>query len=678
MLPRCLPLLALTLVSSTATGSEWPDKAWDTASPEAAHLDKTKLEQARDYALTGEGSGCIVRGGKLVFQWGDQSALYDLKSSSKAVGVTILGLALKDGKVSLDDPAVKFHPHFATPPEENLATGWPAKITLRHLATQTAGFEKPGGYGKLQFAPGTEWFYSDAGPNWLAECLTYVYQRDLNEVMFERVFMPLGITDKDVKWRKHAYRPDLMDGLKRREFGSGFNMNVNAMARLGLLYLRDGWWRGEQILPRSFIEQVRQPGPQMKGLHIHEGDSHGADAPAHYGLLWWDNADGAIAGLPRDAFWSWGLYDSLILVVPSLDLVVARAGKGWARQPNAAHYDVLKPFFEPIAAAAQNKAAEASASPSPYPPSPVIRGIEWTPLKEIVRHANDSDNWPLTWGDDDAMYTAYGDGEGFEPFAPHKLSMGIAKVLGSPPDFQGINISAPTAEAKGDGKKAHKACGMLMVDHVLYLLVRNVGNAQLGWSTDHGATWTWADWKFTESFGCPSFVNFGKNYAGARDGYVYVCSQDSNTAYDRVDNMVLARVPKDRIRERGAYEFFAGMDAKAQPQWSADISQRRPIFTHAGQCYRSQMTYNAALKRYLWCQTGPGRDTRFAGGFAIYDAPEPWGPWTTVFTTDLWDTGPGESSSIPTKWISADGLTVHLVFSGNDSFSVRRGVIQLR
>lgn len=38
---------------------------------------------------------------------------------------------------------------------------------------------------------------------------------------------------------------------------------------------------------------------------------------------------------------------------------------------------------------------------------------------------------------------------------------------------------------------------------------------------------------------------------------------------------------------------------------------------------------------------------------------------------DHWDTGPGETSSFPTKWISADGRTAHLVCSGNDHFSVR-------
>ena len=55
--------------------------------------------------------------------------------------------------------------------------------------------------------------------------------------------------------------------------------------------------------------------------------------------------------------------------------------------------------------------------------------------------------------------------------------------------------------------------------------------------------------------------------------------------------------------------------------------------------------YNAGLKRYLWCQVLPTskhpQGPRFQGGFGVYDAPEPWGPWTTVFYTDEWDVGPG-------------------------------------
>ncbi len=219
-----------------------------------------------------------------------------------------------------------------------------------------------------------------------------------------------------------------------------------------------------------------------------------------------------------------------------------------------------------------------------------------------------------------------------------------------------------------------------MIDGVLYLLARNLENAQLGWSRDHGATWTWADWKFTTSFGCPTFLNFGKNYAGARDDFVYLYSPDAGTAYDPADRMVLARVPKTQLAQRDAYEFFTGLDpATKLARWSRDMTQRGAVFTHAGNSHRGGITYNAALKRYLWCQILPysphPQGPRFQGGFGIYDAPEPWGPWTTVFFTPTWDVGPGESSSLPTKWMSADGKTVTLVFSGDDSFSVRRATL---
>jgi hypothetical protein len=664
-------LTLATALAMSASAASWPGKQWPNATPAELGLDEAKLIQARDYALTGEGSGCIIFQGRQVMTWGDQAAMYDLKSSSKAIGVTVLGLALKDGKVKLDDPAKKYHPTFGTPPDTNAQTGWLDQITLRHLAGQTAGFEKPGGYTNLLFAPGTKWHYSDGGPNWLAECLTLVYGRDLNEVMFERVFTPIGVTPADIRWRKHAYRPDLINGIKRREFGSGFTANVQALSRLGYLYLRDGWWQGDQILTHSFIESARQPTPAWAKLPSFD-QNHGTAAP-HYGLLWWNNADGSMPGVPRDAYWSWGLFDSFIFVVPSLDLVVARAGKSWKRAKDAGHYDVIKPFFTPIAAACASAKKSAALT---HPPSPVIRGITWAPVSSIIRKAKGSDNWPMTWADDDALYTAYGDGNGFQPFVKEKLSMGLAKITGNPPDFEGVNLRSPTAEAKGDGKKGRKASGMLMVDGVLYQLVRNTANAQLGWSTDHSATWTWADWKFTTSFGCPSFINFGKNYAGARDSYVYIYSQDQDSAYERADRMVMARVPKDKIRDFASYEYFVTISTLLQPVWTRDIGQRGGVFTNPSRCYRSSLSYNAGLKRYLWCQTGGGSDTRFAGGFTIYDASEPWGPWTVAYHTDQWDTGPGEMMHLPPKWMSNDGRTVHLVFSGDDHFSVRQGTVE--
>jgi hypothetical protein len=122
------------------------------------------------------------------------------------------------------------------------------------------------------------------------------------------------------------------------------------------------------------------------------------------------------------------------------------------------------------------------------------------------------------------------------------------------------------------------------------------------------------------------------------------------------------------------------VDGAANPVWTKDVARRGPVFVHApNRCYRTQVSYNAGLKRYFLYQPVPGEtNTRFQGGFGLYDAPEPWGPWTTVYFTKLWDVAPGENGNFPTKWMSPDGQTMHLVFSGDDAFSVRKVTLKLR
>jgi len=310
--------------------------------------------------------------------------------------------------------------------------------------------------------------------------------------------------------------------------------------------------------------------------------------------------------------------------------------------------------------------------------SPVIKKVSWSSAESIIRKAkgkgNDgSDNWPVTWADDDNLYTAYGDGYGFDPIVPHKLGLGFARVRGLPEDFTGENIPSD-AENTGMGAAGKKASGLLMVDGILYMLARNADNnghhSQLAWSKDYAKTWTWADWKF-EEFGYMTFINFGKNYTGVPErhrDFVYMVSHDNPSAYESSDRFILARVSRERVTERNAYQFFS------DDGWTTDIQKRSGIFTNPQRCRRSGISYNAGLKRYLWWQQDrvDDADTRFKGGFGIYDAPEPWGPWTLVYHTTNWDVGPGETGCFPTKWMSEDGKTCYLVFSGNDNFSVRK------
>ena len=329
--------------------------------------------------------------------------------------------------------------------------------------------------------------------------------------------------------------------------------------------------------------------------------------------------------------------------------------------------------------------AVASTGP-PYPSSPVIQKMVWAPPDTIVRKAIGSDNFPVTWADDDALYVTWGDGWGFAPRVPKKLSMGFARIVGPASDFKGENIRS-SAEQVGDGRSGRKGWGLISVDGVLYLWMGHAdqrgGQAQLDWSDDRAHTWTFADWGFSE-FGLVGFINFGRDNEQARDDHVYSYSHDGPLADTPADRFILMRAPKDRITERGAWEFLERLDKSGQPVWTRDVKRRGAVFKHTDGCLRSTMTYNFALRRYLWWQQMPAPkgsrdrgDTRFEGGFGVYDAPEPWGPWSTVFYTEKWDVGPGEHGDFPAKWISADECELYLVCSGKDSFSVRKATIEL-
>ncbi|MCA9916109.1 MAG: serine hydrolase, partial [Anaerolineae bacterium] len=334
----------------------WPMPTWQTTTPAAAGMDSSLLIQARDYALTAGGSGIITRGGQVVMSWGDLTTRYDLKSATKSIGSIALGLAIQDGKMTLGGTAASYNPYFAAQILDSGDPAWVNQITIRQIATQTAGFYKPG-YGQgLLFQPGTMWSYSDGGPNWLAQTITVVYQQDLKVLLFNRAFTPMGLTGNDLTWRSNLYFPTSVNGVPVREFGSGISADVDALARIGYLYLREGYWVNQQIIPQSFVDQVRTSVPGVVGLPELTPETHG-NASDHYGLFWWNNADGTLANVPRDAYWGWGLNESLIIVIPSLDIVAVRSGTtGW-QYPWKPDYNVIRPFIEPIVQSVQTNLA---------------------------------------------------------------------------------------------------------------------------------------------------------------------------------------------------------------------------------------------------------------------------------------------------------------------------------
>jgi len=226
----------------------------------------------------------------------------------------------------------------------------------------------------------------------------------------------------------------------------------------------------------------------------------------------------------------------------------------------------------------------------PYPPSRVIKAVEldWSTHD---RRAQGSDNWQLTWADDGHQYAPWGDGGGFGGTnSDGRVSLGVARVEGSWKSYRGFNVWGGK-NAKNPATVPGKSWGIVCVGGVLYMWVSPGSplktmqtEARLYRSTDHAATWQPADWGFVRSdqLSIPTICQFGRNYAGARDDFVYhyFIHPQSDREWDAQQPGIiyLARVAKDRLMNRAAFEFFAGLTARGQPRWSSHLTAKAPVF----------------------------------------------------------------------------------------------------
>ncbi len=322
---------------------------------------------------------------------------------------------------------------------------------------------------------------------------------------------------------------------------------------------------------------------------------------------------------------------------------------------------------------------------------------------------SDGDLWPTCWADDDALYSANGDGRGFGDEQSQDLV--INRITGDPKwGITGERLAAADQVGNiwGDPSKYNrKPTGIVCADGRLYLAIHDlrrgpgdvefndVPNASVSWSDDHGRTWQktqepmFTDHVFTTIF----FLDFGRDGRDAEDAlgtegarYVYAYGLDGNwrtsysdTVFDPVD-LYLARAPKDAVENRSRWEFFAGLSGLA-PLWTKELKDKQAVIHDGRRQYRTLrnagqyprnlsvisqggVVYVKPLGRYLYTSW-----TEYT--FEFYEAPAPWGPWRLFLTKDFggypWFgrgadcPGPkngGYGTTIPSKFISADGTSM--------------------
>lgn len=318
------------------------------------------------------------------------------------------------------------------------------------------------------------------------------------------------------------------------------------------------------------------------------------------------------------------------------------------------------------------------------PVSDVITGVTFH-LDTLVRLAEGSDNWAITWADDDSQYTTWGDGGGFGGTDQDaRVSMGVARIRGEPQDFTTQNVWGGN-NSLADPTFTGKSYGILALGTDLWLwrtgtesTVSAFERQDLFVSHDNGLTFEGTgvsfkseDFPSSPGFFAPTFLQFGAGYRGAADEYVYVYAPEITSGdwgVQRPGEISLMRVPVGQLADRSAYEFFTGLDSRGTPGWSSDIGERAPVFSDPENgVMLASVTYNAGLGRYLL--VAQQRSMEPGGYIGIYESDAPWGPWRKVLLEDAWELGlqNGEYSvfwNFSNKWTSADGKRAALVYTG--------------
>jgi CubicO group peptidase (beta-lactamase class C family) len=318
VLKALVALLAL-LIAPTLARAE----GWQESSPEAQGMSSQELANLVTFGMTnGMDSLLITRHGRIVaeahyapFRSGVK---HRINSATKAVVGSLVAIALKDGLLkSLDQPVLDFFPDrgFANLDERKRA------ITLRHLLDMTSGLDwneplsdaTPRSMIEMERSPdwvrfildhrmarepGAAFDYNSGNPHLLSAILSKVTGRSTEDYAREKLFGPLGI--EDVQWRRDPQGVSLG--------GYGLYLLPHDMAKLGLLWLRDGVWNGQRLLPAGWIDKVRHAVIEM-----------GLGPELRYGNLFWSVPS-------KNVFMAVGFHRQLIAVLPKTDIVAVFTG----------------------------------------------------------------------------------------------------------------------------------------------------------------------------------------------------------------------------------------------------------------------------------------------------------------------------------------------------------------
>ena len=351
-------LLFLLFISFNALCQEkyFPGKVWSEQLPESLGIDNKKLSDAINFAIKnensverdrrisilksfgkepgyrikgptkfrGETNGLIIKNGYIVGKWGDTKRVDMTFSVTKSYLSTVAALAHDKSLIKLDERLQNYVWDGKFDDPHN------SQITWHHLLNQSSQWSgelfgtydwadrPPRGLSLEEIKkqkllpPGKSYKYNDVRVNLLSYSLLNVFRKPLPVVLKENIMDPIGASST---WRWFGYDNSMVmiDGVSVQSvsggghFGGGLFINSIDHARFGLLFLRNGTWKGKEIISSEWINKMKIP-------------SENNDT---YGYMWWLNrGERKWDDLSENIFYGSGFGGNYVVVVPDYELVI--------------------------------------------------------------------------------------------------------------------------------------------------------------------------------------------------------------------------------------------------------------------------------------------------------------------------------------------------------------------
>jgi CubicO group peptidase (beta-lactamase class C family) len=304
-------------LAQTKSRELFPGKSWEHVSAvEKSGWSKDKLAAAHAYADSIHSAAVMIaQSGEVVEQWGDVDKKITSYSVRKSLISALYGIYDAEGVVdinqSLEQLGIDDSPDPLTKEERQarVVDLLRARSGVYHPVDFETSLMKKNRPARGSHAPGTFWYYNNWDFNALGTILEKKTGLKIGEAFYRRIAKPIGMQD---------FQPDdvyYLGGPTSVHSAYMFEITARDLARFGLLYLRQGHWNKQQIVPEAWVE---------KSTHANEMLQVNGQDVGGYEYLWWVEYGGvhfpevSIPGM----FSARGVGGHYLLIIPSLDLVI--------------------------------------------------------------------------------------------------------------------------------------------------------------------------------------------------------------------------------------------------------------------------------------------------------------------------------------------------------------------